>query len=70
MIGPSKVLLPLLHIKLGLIKNFVRTLDRDGSVFFLCEKFKRKSMEKPNVGIFDGPEIRELMKDASFDIFN
>lgn len=68
LVDPSKVLLPPLHIKLGLMKNFVKALDRDGSGFlFLCEKFKRKSMEKIKAGIFDGPEIRELMKDAIFD---
>ena len=37
-------------------------MDREGSGFtFLLEKFQRISMEKH--GIFDGPQIRELMKD-------
>ena len=49
------------------MKNFVNALDRDGSSFlFLWEKFKRKSTEKLKACIFDGPEIRELMKDVSF----
>jgi hypothetical protein len=39
-VDPCKVLLPPLHIKLGLMKNFVKALDRNGLAFsFLCEKF-------------------------------
>ena len=50
------------------MENFVKALDRNGSgFFFLCEKFKRKTMEKFKAALFDGPEIREIMKDASFD---
>ena len=50
------------------MKNIVKALDRNVSGFlFLNEKLKPKSLEKLNSGIFDGPEIRELMKDGSFD---
>ena len=43
-------------------------MDREGSRFaFLREKFLRISMEKPKAGIFDVPQIRELMKDPMFD---
>ena len=58
-------------MKLKLMKNFVKALDRNGSGFlFLCEKLDRKSMEKLKAGIFGGHELRELMKDASFDELN
>ena len=30
LVEPSKILLPPLHIKLGLMKNFVKVLDREG----------------------------------------
>ena len=66
LIEPSKILLPPLHIKLGLMKNFVKALDRDSRGFaFLHQKFQQKSIEKIKAGIFDGPQIRELIKDTS-----
>src|SRR5206468_3909121 len=36
----TKVLLPPLHIKLGLMKTFVKNLDRNGAAFqYLAQKF-------------------------------
>ena len=50
------------------MKTFVRAMDREGNGFaFLKEKFTQISMEKLKDGIFDGPQIRELMKDQMFD---
>ena len=67
-VEPNKILLPPLYIKLGLIKNFVKAMDRKGKGFtFLQQKFPRVSLEKLKAGIFDGPQIRELMKDSTFD---
>ena len=67
-VEPSKILLSPLHIKLGLMKNFVKALDREVRGFaFLHQKFQRKTMEKLKAGIFDGPQIMELIKDTSFD---
>jgi hypothetical protein len=38
----AQILLPPLHIKLGLMKNFVKAMDRTGSAFkHLAEKFPR-----------------------------
>ncbi|KAF2352327.1 hypothetical protein FHG87_016916 [Trinorchestia longiramus] len=68
LVEPSKILLPPLYIKLGLMKNFVKALDREGGGFaFLHQKFQQKNMEKIKAGIFDGPQIRELIKDTSFN---
>lgn len=65
----EKILLPPLHIKLGLIKQFVKAMDHDGSAFlFLQNKFPRISEAKLKEGIFVGPQIRELMKDTQFEI--
>ena len=51
LVEPSKVLLPTLHIKLGLMKNFVKALDREvWWCAFLHQKFRRKSMEKIEAG--------------------
>lgn len=33
LVGPPKVLMPPLHIKLGLIKQFVKALDKDSAAF-------------------------------------
>jgi hypothetical protein len=40
LVDPQKVLLPPLHIKLGLMKQFVKALQRDGNCLkYLCRKF-------------------------------
>ena len=68
LVEPNKILVPSLHIKLGVMKNFMKAMDRKGCVFiFLQEKFSRISMEKLKSGIFNGLQIRELMKDPMFD---
>jgi len=64
LVDPHKVLLPPLYIKLGLMKNSVKTLDRNGTVFsFMCEKFPRHSVEKVKAGVFIGPHICQLFRD-------
>jgi len=56
---PSKVLSPPLHIKLGLMKNFVKALDVKGPAFtYICGKFPRLTSEKVKAGVFTGTEIR------------
>lgn len=68
LVDPKNVFLPPLHIKLGLIKNFVKALDRTGRGFlYLKQKFPRVSEAKIKEGIFVGPQIRELMKNSEFD---
>jgi hypothetical protein len=63
-----KILLPALHIKLGVMKNFVKAMDRTGSAFkYLADKFPRLSEAKIKEGIFVGPQIRELFRDEKFD---
>jgi hypothetical protein len=63
----EKVFFPTLHIKLGLMKNLVKTMDRNGAVFmYLKPKFPRLNDAKIKKGIFTGPKIRELMKDEQF----
>ena len=64
----NKIVLPPLHIKLGLMKNFVKAIDRDGPAFrYLHEKFHTLGKAKIKEGIFIGPQIRELLKDIQFD---
>lgn len=57
LVEPSKILLPPFHIKVSLMKNFVKALDKEVRGFaFLHQKFQQKSMEKLEAGIFDGPK--------------
>lgn len=54
----EKIILPPLHIKLGLMKQFVKALDKNGSFFaYLGVKMHQLSTEKLKAGIFDGPQI-------------
>ncbi|KAI6653940.1 hypothetical protein LOD99_3116 [Oopsacas minuta] len=60
------ILLPL-HIKLGLMKQFVKALNKDGTCFnYLCSVYRGLSSEKLKAGIFDGSQIRKLIKDEEF----
>ena len=68
LVDPKDVLLPPLHIKLGLMKNFVKGMNQEGQAFkYLRDKFPRLSDAKVKEGIFVGPQIRQLVKDPAFD---
>jgi len=55
LVPPEKVLLPPLHIKLGLIKQFVKALDKHGECFrYLRNTFSQLSEGKLKEGIFIG----------------
>ena len=58
LIEPNKILLPPLHIKLRVMKNFVKAMDREGSRFAFLQKFLWISIEKLKAGVFDDPQIR------------
>ncbi|XP_076039030.1 uncharacterized protein LOC143024134 [Oratosquilla oratoria] len=67
LVPPKNVLLPPLHIKLGLMKNFVKALNKEGQAFkYLLQKFPQISDAKLHAGIFDGLQIRTLLKDKHF----
>ena len=64
----NKVLLPPLHIKIGVMKNFVKALHKNGATFqHLSTVFSGLSAAKPKEGIFVGPQIKEELKDADFE---
>ena len=68
LVDMNKVLLPPLHIKLGLKKNFVKAMDKNGAAFqHLCTVFPGLSAAKLKEGIFVGPQIREVLKDTDFE---
>jgi len=63
----AKKILPPLHIKLGFIKQFVKTLDKDGNCFkYICRSFPKLNIKKLKAKIFYGPKIRKLIKDSNF----
>ena len=63
----DKIIIPPLHIKLELMKQFVKALAVDGCCFnYICNFFPGMSNEKLKAGTFDGPQIRKIMKDPSF----
>ena len=63
----EKIILPPLHIKLGIMKQFVKALPVHGNCFnYICRVFPGMSNEKLKAGIFDGPQIRKLMNDPNF----
>ena len=64
------MILPSLHIKLGLMKQFVKSLHKKGTCFkYIQEKFPNLSAEKVKVGVFVGPQIRKLTKDPQSIVF-
>ena len=63
----KNIILPPLHIKLGLMKQFFKALDCSGDSFgYICSTFPGLSYEKKKAGIFDGPQIRTLLRDQYF----
>lgn len=69
LVEPQRIFLPPLHIKLGLMKNFVKAMGKVNSRGFqyLAEKFPKLSDAKVKEGIFVGPQIREVLKDSKFE---
>ena len=51
------------------MKNFIKSLNKNGkaSLFFLKNNFPKLSEAKIREGIFDGPQIRQLMLDCDFE---
>ena len=68
LVNPKNILSPPQHIKLGLIKTFVKAINHDGTVFmYLKEKFGLfKNEAKLKEGVYIGPEIRKLLLDDQF----
>jgi len=67
MVEAEKVLMPPLHIKLGLMKQFVKKLDEKSEAFGYLKKFFPKLSEaKVKAGVFVGPQIRQIFADKKF----
>ena len=67
LINPKKVLLLPLYIKLGLIKQFVKALDKNGAAFkYLQKLFPKLSEAKVKGGIFIEPQVKLILKSDEF----
>jgi len=68
LVKPSKILLPSMHLKLGLRKNLVKAINQEEAAFtYLREKFPRLSEAKPKESIFIGTQIGDLNMDGNLD---
>ena len=67
LVSRDNIILPPLHITLGLMKQYVKALNKHGDCFkYICGKFLGLSSEKLKQRIFDGPQIRQLINDSEF----
>ena len=63
----SNAILSRLIIKLGLVKQFVIVLIKEGACFkYIQEKFPYKSAKKVKESVFVGPQFKKLTKNAQF----
>ena len=69
LVDRKQIVFPPLHIKLGLMKQIVKALNKDGDCFaYICKAFPGLSDEKKKAGVFDGPQIRQLIRDNQFPL--
>ena len=66
-IAREKIIILPVHIKLGLMKQFVKIVLVTGNCFsYICRAFPALTIEKLKADIFDGPQIRTLIEDSCF----
>ena len=64
LVDKDRILFSPLHINLGLIKQFIKALDKGGDCFtYWYQDFPGLTTEKLKTGIFGGPQIRPLIRD-------
>ena len=62
LVSRDRIILLPLHRKLGLMKQYMKALDKHGDCFnYIVKKFLGVSVENMKVGIFDEPQIRKLI---------
>ena len=63
LVDSEKILMPPLHIKLGLVKQFVKAMNKDGNGFqHISALFPFLSEAKKKAGIFTGPQVRLMLQ--------
>jgi hypothetical protein len=67
LVDSKKILPPPFHIKLGIRKQFVKSLPKTANYFkYLSKTFPNLSEAKLKEGVFVSPDIRKLMFDEDF----
>lgn len=67
LVSADKIILPPLHIKLGLMSAFIRALGKDHPAMdFLQYMFPKLSKMKIDAGVFIGPQIRKILYSDDF----
>lgn len=69
LVDRDRIFFPLLHIKLSLIKQFTKALDKDsGCSTYLCQAFPEiDDGEFESCHTFDGPQICQLIRYPEFE---
>ena len=63
LVASENILMPPLHIKPGLVKQFVKALNKDGDAFqHIDALFPYLSDAKKKAGIFTGPQITQMLR--------
>ena len=73
LVNQKHVILPPLYIKLGLMKQFIKALNRSGECFeYICSAFPGLSYEKKKAGIFDWPQPSDqnIAQEPTFRHYN
>ena len=66
-VDTEKSTLPPLHIKLGLAKNLIKTMNKDKSGFCYLKKILPGLSEaKLREGVLNEPQIRAILEDCNF----
>lgn len=66
LVPKEKILLPPLHLKLGIIKQFFRALkDNEPFLHTIQELFPSISREKIRAGVFTGPQVNTMLESSS-----
>jgi hypothetical protein len=67
LVARDRIILPPLHVELGLMEQFVKVLNKDGScVEHIAHKLPGFTMDKLKAKNFDGPQVRQLINDPHF----
>ena len=68
LINRDEIILPPLLIKLGLMKQFVKAMNKEESCFdYICRKFPVVSMEMLKVELMKDLHIQDSMKNTEVD---
>ena len=67
LVDRKNIILPPLRIKLGVMKHFVKAFNCSGDYFeYSCSTFPGFNYEKKKAEIFDGPQIKMLLRNQHF----